>query len=54
MWCGLCGFLIIKPQTALYHVVRCSALLLAVWCNDAILQAILVRFLRFLRFGEHP
>ena len=24
MGCGLCGFLIIKPQTALHH---------AVWCN---------------------
>ena len=24
MRCGLCGFLIIKPQTALHH---------AVWCN---------------------
>ena len=25
MWCGLCGFLIIKPQTALHHAVWCSA-----------------------------
>ena len=25
MWCGLCGFLIIKPQTALHHAVWCGA-----------------------------
>ena len=25
MQCGLCGFLIIKPQTALYHAVSCGA-----------------------------
>ena len=25
MRCSLCGFLIIKPQTALHHVVWCSA-----------------------------
>ena len=24
MRCGLCGFLIIKPQTALHHAVRCT------------------------------
>ena len=24
MRCGLCGFLIIKPQTALHHAVRCN------------------------------
>ena len=23
MRCGLCGFLILKPQTALYDVVQC-------------------------------
>ena len=61
MWCGLCGFFIIKPQTALHHVVwcgavrcgvvRCDAILLAVQCGYAILRAVLVRF---LRFGEHP
>ena len=46
--CGLCGFLIIKPQTALHHAVR---------CDYAILRAILVRFLMFVRllqFGEYP
>ena len=25
MRCGLCGFLIIKPQTALHHAVWCGA-----------------------------
>ena len=62
MWCGLCGFFIIKPQTALHHVVwcgavRCGAILLAVRCGYAILRAVLVRFLQFvwfMRFGEHP
>ena len=39
MWCG---------------VVWCDVLLLAVWCGYTILQAVLVRFLRFVRFGEHP
>ena len=24
MWCGLCGFLIIKQQTALHHAVWCG------------------------------
>ena len=24
MWCGLCGFYIIKPQTALHHAVQCT------------------------------
>ena len=38
-------------------VVQCGALLLAVRCGYAILRAVLVRFLRFVRFmwfGEHP
>ena len=30
MRCGLCGFLIIKPQIALYHVEWCGAILLAI------------------------
>ena len=57
MRCGLCGFLTIKPQTTLHHAVWCGALLLAVRCGYAILQAVLVRFLwfvQFMRFGEHP
>ena len=37
--------------TAPCGVVRCSALLLAVRCDYAILRAVLVRF---LRFSEHP
>ena len=44
-------------HTALCGVVRCSALLLAVWCCYAILRVILVRFLRFVWFmwcDEHP
>ena len=43
-----CGFLIIKSQTTLHHVVRCSVLLLAMGCGYAILGSVLVRF------GEHP
>ena len=38
-------------------MVRCGALLLAVRYSYAILWAVLVRFLqfvRFMRFGEHP
>ena len=37
--------------------VRCGAILLAVRCGYAILRVVLVRFLRFvwfMRFGEHP
>ena len=45
MRCSLCGFLIIKPQTALHHAVR---------CGYAILRAILVLFVWFMQFGEHP
>ena len=41
MRCGLCGFLIIKPQTTLHHVVWCGFLIIkpqttlhhAVWCG---------------------
>ena len=38
-------------------VVWCGALLLTVQCSYAILRAVLVQFLRFvqfMRFGEHP
>ena len=38
-------------------VVRCGARLLAVRCSYAILRTVLVRFwrfVRFMRFGEHP
>ena len=45
MWCGLCGFYIIKPQTTLHHAVR---------CGYVILRAVLVQFLQFMQFGEHP
>ena len=41
-------------RTAPYGVVRCGALLLAVRCGYAILQAVLVWFVRFMWFGEHP
>ena len=61
MRCSLCGFLIIKPQTANrttpYGVVQCGALLLVVRCSYTILRMALVqflRFVRFMRFGEHP
>ena len=46
MRCGLCGFLIIKPQTALHHVVWCSAV-------HYYLQAVLVRFLWFVQFSYY-
>ena len=36
------------------HTTPCDALLLAMRYGYVILQAIFVRFLRFLRFGEHP
>ena len=35
-------------------VVRCDALLLVVRYGYTILRAVLVRFLRFMQFGEHP
>ena len=41
-------------RTAPCGVVRCGALLLAVRCDYAILRMVLVRFLRFVQFGEHP
>ena len=37
VWCGLCGFLTIKPQTALHHTVWCGAILLAVRCGAVML-----------------
>ena len=43
--------------TAPCDLVRYGALLLKVWCSYVILRAVLVRFLRFvwfMRFGEHP
>ena len=46
MWCNLCGFHIIKLQTALHHMVRCTVTCGAVWlCYFAG---------DFVRFGEHP
>ena len=52
MRCGLCGFLIIKPQTALHHAVWCSAVHNYLRCGAVI--PFCRRFLRFMRFGEHP
>ena len=34
--------------------MQCGALLLAVQYGYAILRMVLVRFLRFMQFGEHP
>ena len=31
--CGLCGFLIIKPQIALHHVVWCGAVRCKITCG---------------------
>ena len=33
MRCGLCGFLILKPQTALYDAVRCGAVRCIITCG---------------------
>ena len=41
-------------RTAPCGVMRCGALLLAVQCGYAILGSVLVRFVRFMWFGEHP
>ena len=41
-------------RTAPCGVVQCGALLLAVRYGYAILRAVLVRFLRFMQFVEHP
>ena len=41
-------------RIALCGVVRCDALLLVVRYGYTILRAVLVRFLRFMQFGEHP
>ena len=62
VWCGAVRFVQFSYYktancTTPCGVVRCGALLLAVQCGYAILRAVLVRFLwfvRFLRFGEHP
>ena len=43
-------------RTAPCGAMRCSAIFLAERCGYAILQAVLVwilRFVRFMRFGEH-
>ena len=54
MRCGLCGFLIIKLQIELHHAMQCGTLLRAMQCGYAILQAVLVWFVRFMWFSEHP
>ena len=44
-------------RTAPCGVMQCNAILIAVWFGYAILRAVLVwflRFVRFMRFGEHP
>ena len=33
MQCGLCDFLIIEPQIALYHVVWCGAVQCTITCG---------------------
>ena len=44
----------IANRTIPCGAVRCGVLLLAVWYGYAILWAVLVQFLRFVRFDEHP
>ena len=34
--CGLCGFLIIKPQTALHHAVWCGVVRCTITCGAVI------------------
>ena len=41
-------------RTAPCGVVRCGALLLAVRCGYAILRVVLLWFVWFMRFDEHP
>ena len=36
------------------RAVRCTITYCAVQCGYAILRVVLVRFLQFVRFGEHP
>ena len=33
VWCGLYGFLIIKPQTALHHAVWCGVVRCKITCG---------------------
>ena len=47
MRCGLCGFLIIKPQTALHHAMWRDAVQYYLRCGYATLWAV------FVRFSEH-
>ena len=52
--CGFVCFLIIN--CILHHTMRCSSLLLAVWCSYISLQVVLVGLdavMRFKQFGEH-
>ena len=44
----------IAIRTAPCSVVQCGVLLVVVQCDYAILLAVLVRFLRFVWFDEHP
>ena len=37
MRCGLCGFLILKPQTALHDAVWCGAVHYYLWCGAVML-----------------
>ena len=46
---SLCGFLIIKPQTALHNVVRCTITCMRL-CHFAGSFGV---FLQFMWFGEH-
>ena len=54
MWFMRFSYYKTANRTVPCGVVRCGALLLAIQCGYAILQAILMRFMRFMRFGEHP
>ena len=38
--CGLCGFLIIKPQTTLHHAVWCGTMHYYLRCGYTILQVV--------------
>ena len=59
MQCGVVQFSYYKTANRITTcgVVQCGAILLAVQCGYTILRAVLVwflKFVRFMQFGEHP
>ena len=52
MWCGLYGFLIIKPQTALHHVMQCGAVRCTITYGVMRLCHFAMVYVQFVRFGN--